>query len=267
MPLKTKEDIAKLKEGGAILGAILEEVAAMVAPGVTTHELDALAQKRMQEAGGRPAFKGYKAGGKRAFPATVCTSVNDEVVHGIPSSRALQVGDVLGIDIGMEWPHGTHDRGLYTDTALTVVVGAPKDKRIETLVGQTQEALYRAIRAAKPGNSIADIGRAVEDVVKPFGFGIVTALVGHGVGYALHEEPQVPNVWDRRNELITLQPGMVIAIEPMVNLGSPDVYMDTDGWTIRTEDESISAHFEHTIVIEEQGPVIITRRPSEQPRV
>lgn len=261
---KTAAEIVLIKEGGAILGAILERVADAVRSGVSTRDLDIVAEEGIREAGGRPAFKGYKAGGKKGFPGTVCTSINDEVVHGIPSARRiLQNGDIIGIDIGMEWPYGKGKKGLYTDTALTVPVGMVGQSN-EQLIRRTQESLYQAIRVVRPGNTVATIGKAVEEYIKPFGYGIVLALVGHGVGHALHEEPQIPNIWLRHTESITLEPGMVLAIEPMINLGTYEVKDARDGWTIRTRDGKNSAHFEHTVIVEEDGVFVATQRPSEK---
>ncbi|MEK7647860.1 MAG: type I methionyl aminopeptidase [Patescibacteria group bacterium] len=264
MRLKSLEEIAKIKEGGLLLGQILAEVAAAVAPGVTTRELDALAERRILEVGGKPAFKGYKAGGKKGFPATLCTSVNEVVVHGIPNDTALKSGDIIGLDIGMEWPYkkGSKEKGLFTDTAITVPVGVIAQSA-QQLLTRTQQSLYRAIATVGPGSAIADIGRAVEEYIRPFGYGIVVALVGHGVGHEVHEEPNIPNVWLKRFATEKLVPGMVIAIEPMINAGTYEVDIARDGWAILTRDGKNSAHFEHTVIITEDGAVVATRRPDE----
>lgn len=262
--LKSLAEIEKIKEGGAILSTVLERVADAIRPGVSTKELDVIAERAILEAGGRPAFKGYKAGGRKGFPATLCVAINDEVVHGIPSAkRILQNGDIIGIDIGMEWPYAKGKKGLYTDTAMTVPVGMVGQSN-EQLIHRTQESLYRAIKAVHPGGTVADIGRAVEEYIKPFGYGIVLALVGHGVGHAPHEEPQIPNVWFRYNESVRLQPGMVLAIEPMISLGTHEVKTARDGWTVLTADGKNSAHFEHTVIVEEDGVYVATQRPSEK---
>lgn len=264
MRLKSLEEIEKIKEGGLLLGQILAEVAAAVAPGVTTRELDALAERRILEVGGKPAFKGYKAGGKKGFPATLCTSVNEVVVHGIPNDTALKSGDIIGLDIGMEWPYkkGSKEKGLFTDTAITVPVGVVAQSA-QQLLARTQQSLYRAIATVGPGSAIADIGRAVEEYIRPFGYGIVVALVGHGVGHEVHEEPNIPNVWLKRFATEKLVPGMVIAIEPMINAGTYEVDIARDGWAILTRDGKNSAHFEHTVIITEDGAVVATRRPDE----
>lgn len=262
--IKDVHAIAQIKKSGRMLGEVVQELMAMAKPGVTTRELDALAEKRILELGGRPAFKGYNpnwSGG--GFPGTICASVNEQVVHGIPSDYVLKEGDLLGVDIGMEWPAKD---GLYTDTAVTIAVGEISQEH-KQLLKRTQEAMYRGLRAARPGNTIADIGRAVEDYITPFGYGIVTALVGHGVGYAVHEEPQVPNVYKKSNESIAITPGMVLAIEPMITLGTADVETAEDGWSIVSADNSMTAHFEHTIIVEEDGVYVATQRPKEDPKV
>ncbi len=264
MRIKKAEEIAKIKEGGMLLGQVLADVAAAVKPGVTTRELDAIAERGILAVGGRPAFKGYKAGGKKGFPGTLCTSVNSVVVHGIPNDEPLKSGDIIGLDIGMEWPYkkGSKEKGYYTDTAITVPVGVVAQSTRQ-LMDRTQQALYRAIAVAGPGVPIAEIGRAVEEYIRPFGYGIVVALVGHGVGHEVHEEPNIPNVWLKRFASDLLEPGMVIAIEPMINAGTYEVDVARDGWAILTRDGKNSAHFEHTIIITEDGAVVATRRPDE----
>ncbi len=264
--VKDQEAITQIKENGALLGAIVDELIAHAQPGITTQELDALAEKRIKEVGGLPAFKGYKpTWSHNGFAGTICASINQEVVHGVPSSRVLKSGDLLGIDIGMQWPHTKAKKGYFTDTAVTFAVGRADSTEHQQLLDRTQQALHRAIKVARPGNSVADIGRAVEEFITPFGYGIVTSLVGHGVGYSIHEEPNIPNVYREQNESIKLVPGMVVALEPMITLGSGDVATAEDGWTIETIDHSYAAHFEHTIVIEDRGePHIVTRRPSEK---
>ncbi len=255
MLIKKPDEIEQIKKGGKILGQVLEEVISVAKSGVTTLELDQLAEKRIKELGGVPSFKGY-----RSFPGTICASVNDEVVHGIPGSRVLKDGDVLGIDLGMKWPA---ENGFYTDTAATLAIGEIK-KEHQELMERTQQGLYKGIKAAQPGNSIADIGRAVENHIKQFGYGIVVALVGHGVGYQVHEDPRIPNVYKEKNEAVKIEPGMVLAIEPMITLGSAEIETADDGWTVVTKDKTYAAHFEHTIVIEENGNFITTQRPSEK---
>lgn len=249
------------------MGRILEDLAKLCKPGVSTWEIDKAAEKMIVEAGGRPAFKGYKNRPSDApFPSTICASINEELVHGIAKKEAiLKNGDIFTIDIGMEWPYtGPKDvEGYYTDTALTVPIGkiAPRTRE---LLRVTQESLEMGIKAIKPGNTVADIGKAIEDYIKSQGkYGIVRDLVGHGVGHAVHEEPRIPNFYDRALDFFVLKPGMVIAIEPMVALGGWRVTTATDGWTIIMADGSLSAHFEHTIVVTKSGNVVVTRRPSE----
>jgi len=251
--IKTVEEMELIKEGGHILGQILQKLGAMVAPGITTEDLEIEACRMILAANGRPAFKHYHTPGEHPFPTALCTSINDEVVHGPATpARELKEGDIIGIDIGMEW------QKLYTDTAITVAVGRIS-KEASKLMEVTQKALEIGIAAAQPGVLISDIGKAVEQYVKPFGYGIVRDLVGHGVGYQVHEEPRVPNYFDRSLPPVIIKEGMVIAIEPMINAGGWRVDFDEeDGWTIRTQDGSLSAHFEHTIVITKNGPEIAT---------
>lgn len=278
MLIKTQQDINNIIENGKRMGEILEKLEAMCKPGVSAWEIDVAAEKMIVAAGGRPAFKGYKTHvADRPFPATICASFNSEVVHGIPRKNAiLNTGDIFTIDIGMEWP--THARpegatkgkpgknkvrGVYTDTALTVAVGSIPAKT-QKLLDVTRESMERGIAAALPGNSIADIGKAVEGYVRSQGkYGIVRDLVGHGVGHNVHEEPFIPNYYDESLESIKLRPGMVIAIEPMIALGGWQVVTKNDGWTISMADNSLSAHFEHTIIITEEGNIVATRRPQE----
>lgn len=268
MLIKNAEEIKLIKEGGDIMGRILEELAAMCKPGVDVFDIDKAAEEKIIAAGGRPAFKGYKTKfADTAFPATICASRNEELVHGIPKKGTiLKDGDIFTVDIGMEWPAPIpgKSRGYYTDTAVTVPIGkiAPKTRE---LLRVTQESLEAGIRAIKPGNTVADIGRAVEDYIKSQGkYGIVRDLVGHGVGHQVHEEPRIPNYYDRNLEYIILKPGMVIAVEPMVSLGTWKVKTADDGWTIVMGDGSLSAHFEHTIIITKSGHIVATRRPGEK---
>lgn len=246
-----KSDVETLKVGGAHLASILSDLRKMVKPGVTTKELDEYAEKKIVDFGGRPSFKGYDSGGDFPYPGTVCTSVNDEIVHGIPSGRKLKDGDIIGLDIGMEY------KSLYTDTAITVPVGSV-DKKILELIAVTTEGLMAGIAAARPGNTIGDIGHAIEKVAKPYKYGVVRELVGHGVGATVHEDPQIPN-YGKAGTGEVLVEGMVLALEPMFNIGSHEVVMSTDGWTWLTEDGSISAHMEHTIYIGKDETIIITK--------
>lgn len=268
MLIKTPEEIKLIKEGGEKMGRILENLALMCKPGVAVIDIDVAAEKMIIEAGGRPAFKGYKTKfADTAFPATICASINEELVHGIPKKGVvLKDGDIFTIDIGMEYPAPVpgKSRGYYTDTAVTVPIGKIPAKTRE-LLRVTQESLEEGIKAIKPGNTVADIGKAIENYIKSQGkYGITRDLVGHGVGHAVHEEPRIPNYYERNLEYIVLKPGMVIAVEPMVALGTWKVKTANDGWTIVTSDGSLCAHFEHTIIITKSGNIVATRRPGEK---
>lgn len=259
--IKTPEERQAIKEGGAILGSILEELASMVKPGVSAKKIDDLAEKKIREAGGVPAFKGYTVGHGNPFPSTVCFSINEEVVHGIAhADKIIQEDDLVTIDIGMRYPAKD---GYYTDTAVSVYAGTPPEN-IKQLMAVTKKAMHLGIAQAKPGNTVADISQAIENYLKPQGYGIVRDLCGHGVGHAVHEDPNVLNYYEKRSEQWVLEPGVVIAIEPMVTLGDYRVHVGDDGWTISTADKSISCHFEHTVIVEEDGPVMATKRPNEK---
>lgn len=264
--IKTIEEQTLIIEGGRILGQILDDLAAMVAPGMTTLEIDREAEQRIRAAGGIPAFKGYAPHGHTPFPGTICACVNAEIVHGIPNDTPLLDGQIVSIDIGMQYPAksglGQGGNGFFTDTAVTVPVGAINSKTRQ-LVSVTQAALEKAIAVAHTGTRISEIGRVVERYIEPQGYGIVRDLVGHGVGHAVHEDPAVPNYYDPHIADITLEVGTVIAIEPMITMGDYATDVADDGWTVVTADGSLSAHFEHTVVMTADGPVVATRRPSE----
>ena len=250
--LKTKEDIDIMREGGARHAFILKEVAKKVAPGVTTKELDEYAHKLIKEGGDKPAFLGYTPEGvSYPYPASLCVSVNDEIVHGIPSDFALAEGDIVSLDLGL-----VH-KGMITDGAITVPCGRISPES-EKLINITREALNIAIKQVKPGNHVGDIGHAIEEFVKPHGYGIVKILSGHGVGYEVHEDPYVPN-YGKAGTGEELVPGMVIAIEPMLNLGTEEVFVTEDEYTYITADEKMSAHFEHTVVVTEDGCEVLTK--------
>jgi methionyl aminopeptidase len=252
--IKSKEEIKKLREGGRRLAGILAELSARVKPGMATSELDRIGRELAEKGGDRPAFLGYKPyGAKRPFPASVCISINDEIVHGIPSEeKILNNGDVVTLDMGL-----VHE-GLITDHAVTVIVGKadPKDRE---LVDVTAKALRKGIEAIKPGGTVGDIGHAIEEYVKPYGFGHAEGLAGHGVGYKVHEDPYVPNT-GKAGTGEKLVPGMVIAIEPMLTRGKGKVVFDKDGYTVRTKDKSRSAHVEHTVVVTERGYLVLTEK-------
>ncbi len=246
--LKSSREIDMMAEGGRILAATLETVRASVRVGISTGELDALAEEFIRShEGAVPAFKGLYG-----FPATLCTSVNNEIVHGIPSrSRLLRDGDIVSVDVGVKY------KGYYTDMAATVPVGAV-DARTAKLLEVTARSLDVGIAAAQPGNHIGDIGAAVQRVVEAAGFSVVRTLVGHGIGVEPHEEPQVPNHGKAKRGQ-PLMPGLCIAIEPMVNIGGPATRTLGDKWTVVTQDGSRSAHFEHTVAVTAEGPRVLTR--------
>lgn len=250
--LKTETEIEILREGGKRLANILRAVKAQVAPGVTTSELDELATQMIKDYGDKPAFKGYKPQGSYlAYPASLCVSINEEIVHGIPSNRILKEGDIVGLDCGLE------HRGLFTDSAISVAVGKVEPD-LAKLLAVTEEALYRGIKMAKPGNHLGDIGQAIGSFIEENGYGLVEELSGHGVGYKPHEDPYVPN-FGKPGTGIELKPGLVIAIEPMAALGTSKIKLEKDGFTFSTRDGKKSAHFEHTIVITPTGAEILTK--------
>ncbi len=266
MYVKKPGELQLIAEGGKIMGEILDQLSAMVKPGVSAWEIDVEAERLIRAAGGVPAFKGYKSHrSDPAFPSTLCFSRNEELVHGIATKeKIIQSGDIISLDIGMQYPApvGTK-KGFFTDTALTIPVGEVSEE-IKKLLAVTYQAMEMGIKAAQPGKTVADIGRAIEQYVHSQGkYGIVRDLVGHGVGHAVHEEPRVPNYYDADLETWILQPGVVIAIEPMITLGTHKVTIGPDKWTILPTDRKWNAHFEHTIIITKDGPQVVTRRPSE----
>lgn len=266
--IKSDEDIRYIIEGGKILGQILEHLSSLVKPGISAVEIDTAAEKMIREAQGRPAFKGYRSHKHEPpFPSTICACLNAELVHGIATpEKIIKDGDIFSIDIGMQYPVGSGlgrgGDGFFTDTAITIAVGKVPESTIQ-LLNVTKKSLEIGIQSAQNGQSVAAIGRAIEDYVSPQGYGIVRDLVGHGVGYDVHEDPRVPNFYDPESERWTLRNGVVIAIEPMITMGHHAVETADDGWSIRTADGSLCAHFEHTIVITDKGPIVVTRRPSE----
>ncbi len=251
--LKSPEDIETMREGGRIHARILGELSRLAKPGVPTLILEEEALRLIREFGCRPAFLNYKPkGARRPFPAALCVSVNDEIVHGIPNEaeRILKDGDIASLDLGVVY------KGLITDAAVTVPVGAVDDESKE-LIDTARRALLAGIEAAKAGSTIGDIGFAISEVVSKTSFSLAEDLAGHGVGYAVHEEPWVPNV-GKKGEGEKLVSGMVLALEPMVNVGRPGIKTSGDGYTIKTKDGSRSAHFEHTVAITEGGNIILT---------
>jgi len=246
MDLKRPDEIDKIREANRIVACILEELKGMVRPGLTTKELDEFVEERIRRQGGEPAFLGY-----RGYPASTCISINEQVVHGIPGARRIREGDIVSVDIGALY------RGYYGDAAYTYPVGRVGHKAM-TLLKVTEEALYKGIEAARVGNRLYDISRAIQGWVERHGFSVVRDFVGHGVGRSLHEDPQVPNYVPKSPINPVLEPGMVLALEPMVNAGGYQVKVLPDGWTAVTADGSLSAHFEHSIAITENGPEILS---------
>jgi len=246
MVLKTRGELELMDEANRIVHHVLDGIALRIRPGISTRELDRFAEETIRSAGGVPAFLDYKG-----YPATLCTSRNDVIVHGIPDDRALAEGDILGVDCGVLY------KGYYGDAARTFAVGriAPEAER---LVAVTRRALDFAVEAVQPNRRLSDIGFAVQSFVEAEGFSVVREFVGHGIGTALHEDPQVPN-FGEPGKGPRLKPGLVLAIEPMVNAGGPAVEVDADGWTARTKDGSLSAHFEFSVAVTDDGARVLGR--------
>lgn len=246
---KSPPEIDRMRRAGRIVAGTIERVVAAVAPGKTTADLDAVAEAYIRERGAVPSFLGY-----RGFPATICTSLNQEVVHGIPSpKRVLEEGDILSLDFGAIW------EGFHADSAVTVFVGEPPSAEAEKLVLVTEESLDAGISQIRPGGRLSDISHAVEQVVLGAGFEVVREYVGHGIGRNLHEDPQIPN-YGPSGRGPELRPGLVIAVEPMVNMGGWETRVLADDWTVVTADGALSAHFEHTIAVTEDGHEVLTAR-------
>ena len=252
--IKTPEQIAAIKEGGKILASVLDTVIQNVQPGISTHDLDVIAKKMILEHGGKPSFEGYKPDNHTPpFPSTLCTSRNAEIVHTPASKKViLEEGDIISIDVGMKY------KDCYTDMARTVAVGTISSEDQE-LLKVTEKSLYKGIDVLKPGASVYDVGKAIQEYVDNFGYGIVRDLVGHGVGVDIHEDPAIPNFIMPGTESIIFKEGMVIAIEPMLTRGTHEIRVLGDQWTIETADKSNAAHFEHTIIITSDGYEIATQ--------
>ncbi len=248
--IKTAKQIAGIRESCHLLADVLDHLEQLIEPGITTADLDRAAQLEIKALGGRPAFLGYQG-----FPGALCTSVNEAVIHGIPGEHVLHQGDVVSIDCGIEYD------GYYSDSALTVPVG-PVSPEVETLLQVTRRSLEEGIQAAVAGNRINDVSRAIYRLVSQHDYGVVRPYCGHGVGLDIHEDPQIPN-YVGRGPNPRLKPGMVVAVEPMVNLGGDEVDVLDDEWTVVTADRSISAHFEHTIAIFRDHTEVLTRRKRE----
>lgn len=252
IPIKSEKEIEVLREGGKILASVMEAVLAMVKLGVKASELDALAEKMIREKGGTPAFKGYGEETGRPFPASICYSVNDEVVHGIPTSdKIIKKGDLVKIDIGLAF------RGMNTDMARTMAVGKVSSQA-RKLIEVTEESFWQGIKCFKEGARLSDYSKKTQNYVEKKGFSVVRNLVGHGIGKEVHEDPQIPNFWSRKFQDIELKAGMVLALEPMVNAGSFETQLGHDGWVFRTKDGNLSAHYENTVLITKEGVEVLT---------
>jgi len=244
---KSPAEIEKMRAASQLVARVLEELAAMVAPGISTADLDAAAEQKVRAAGAEPAFKGY-----RGYPATLCASANEQVIHGIPNRAPLKAGDIISLDMGVKLG------GYYGDSAVTVPVGGVSEEATR-LLRVTQEALAKGIAQVRVGGRISDIGHAIQTHVEAHGFSVVREFVGHGIGASLHEEPQIAN-YGEPGRGPRLAEGMTLAIEPMVNMGRPAVKVLADGWTAVTKDGSLSAHFEHTVAVTKDGAEILTAR-------
>lgn len=283
MLIKTPEEIKKIKAGGKIIGRILSELAKMAKAGISTLEIDNRAEELILKAGGKPSFKGYSSSHyDPPFPTTICASLNHGLVHGIARHDIyLKDGDIFSIDIGMEYPVSVKSqkleveskrfevenrggRGWYTDTSITLSIGKI-DPKIKELLRVTRQALEIGIKAVKPGKPISIIGKTIEQYVKKQGnYGIIRDLVGHGVGHEVHEEPRIPNYYDKNLDKFIMKPGMVLALEPMISLGDYNIITGPDGWTIEMADGSMCAHYEHTLAVTKGGCEVMTRRPLEK---
>jgi methionyl aminopeptidase len=245
---KSPSEIDRLRQAGRITASTIERLLPEVKPGVTTKQLDAVAEEHIRREGGTPSFKGY-----RGFPASICTSINEEVVHGIPGTRRLQDGDLISLDVGAIW------EGYHGDSAVTVFVGEPPSGEAEKLVRATEESLEAGISMIRPGGHLSDIGHAVQQVVEGAGFAVVREYVGHGIGRNLHEDPQIPN-FGSPGRGPEIRPGLVVAVEPMVIAGDWQTRVLADDWTVVSADGGLAAHFEHTIAVTEDGPEVLTAR-------
>lgn len=239
-----------MRQSGRRLAEVIAVVREHVRPGVTTSELDTIAEREIVARDSKPSFKGYKAGGTIPFPASICASPNHQVVHGIPNGVVLQDGDIVSIDVGLIYG------GYHADAAFTVAVGTVSDE-VQRLLDETERSLYEGIAQARPGNRIGDIGHAIQSFIEPKGFGVVRDFVGHGIGRLLHETPSVPN-YGEPNKGQRLKEGFCLAIEPMITMGGHRTKMLDDGWTVETSDGSLAAHFEHTVALTPRGPEILT---------
>jgi len=253
IPIKSRRDIESMRDAACHTAEILLELKEQAAPGVTTAELDLLATRAIERHGVESSFIGYAPGGAPPYPAVVCLSVNEEIVHGIPGSRELKDGDILSLDFGI------NTKGFHGDSAATIPIGDVSEEALD-LIESTRDSLYLGLEQMVPGKRLSDIGHAVQKRAEGAGYTVVRQFVGHGIGQAMHEMPQIPN-YGRPGRGPRLLPGMVFAIEPMVNMGSERVRMLDDEWTAVTADSSLSAHFEHTVLITDNGPEVLTQVP------
>jgi len=245
IPLKSEKDLEMLRRSGKILARIMQKLREFIRPGIATQEIDQLAESLILKEKVIPAFKGYKG-----FPANICTSINEEIVHGIPSARKLKEGDIISLDLGINY------EGYFSDVAITLAMGRVS-ARAKKLIEVSKTALSRGIKQAQRDNHLSDISYTIQSYVEQHGFSVVKEFVGHGIGFSLHEEPEIPN-FGRPHQGPVLKPGMVLAIEPMVNMGTWESKILDNGWTAVTKDGLTSAHFEHTVAITENGPEILT---------
>uniref|UniRef100_A0A7C4M148 Methionine aminopeptidase n=1 Tax=candidate division CPR3 bacterium TaxID=2268181 RepID=A0A7C4M148_UNCC3 len=254
--IKTEEEIIKLKKGGSILASVLRELENFIQKNYqkddfVTKDIDKKCEEILKQKGVVSSFKNYSYHGSTPYPTQLCVSVNEEVVHGIPGNKKLNSGDIVSLDLGIVYEK------LYTDAAISFVVGLPKKEKDQRLVEVAKRALEKGITQAIAGNTIGDIGSAIENQIKSEGFGVIKDYCGHGVGYGVHEEPSIPNYGSKGGGIV-LQEGMVLAIEPMLSMGSPSVFVDSDGWTVKTSDNSPASHWEHTVAVTSKGPMILT---------
>lgn len=250
--IKNKKEIAILREGGKILAGVMKKLEENLEEGMSTLEIDKLAETLIKKAGGTPAFKNYGGDGERPFPATVCVSLNNEVVHGIPcQTRIIQSGDLVKLDIGLKY------KNLFTDMARTFTVG-PVSEDIQKLIFTTEHSFWEGVKKMKAGARLSNYSKAVENYVHANGFSVVQNLVGHGIGKDLHEDPQIPNYYEKKYQDVVLASGMVLALEPMVNAGGLETVLGKDSWVFKTKDGSLSAHYENTVIVTEKGIEIIT---------
>ncbi len=251
--VKDEKDISDMREAGKKLAKIMGELEFLARPNVSTLEIDKLAEKLVFDFGGKPAFKGYVAESGIPFPATICASLNEEIVHGIPRKDAvLREGDLLKIDIGMKY------QDVFVDMARTFLVGGANNKQARRLMEVVKKAFWEGIRQMKAGKKISDYSKAVQKLVEKNNFSVVRSLVGHGIGRNLHEDPQIPNYYNRKFQDVRLASGMTLALEPMINAGKHEIILDRDGWTFKTMDGSLSAHYENTVVVTESGADVLT---------